>query len=155
LPQPKSSTGRTSSAAKRKSAVGAPANAAPKPSKPAAKGVSRSASAAKAAKPRAAKPKTAAPASKPAKATSAGQSKPKAISQQAQAQSAEDVFSVALGAIRDRLARGMVLTGERLQETIDDAARRGRLTHKDGEAASRPKTCWSISSKSLSGVGTS
>jgi polyhydroxyalkanoate synthesis regulator phasin len=38
-----------------------------------------------------------------------------------------------LAAVRDRLTRGIVLTGERLQETIDDAVKRGRLTRKDAE----------------------
>jgi hypothetical protein len=47
--------------------------------------------------------------------------------------SADDAFGTALIAIRDRLARGVMFTGERLQETLDDAASRGRLTHKDAE----------------------
>jgi hypothetical protein len=47
--------------------------------------------------------------------------------------SADDAFGAALMAIRDRLARGIMFTGDRLQETLDDAASRGRLTHKDAE----------------------
>jgi len=35
--------------------------------------------------------------------------------------------------VRDRLARGVVLTGERLQETLDDTVRRGRMTRDDAE----------------------
>lgn len=45
----------------------------------------------------------------------------------------DDALGATLRAIRGSLARGLVLTGERLQETIDDAAKRGRLTHRDAE----------------------
>jgi len=39
----------------------------------------------------------------------------------------------ALVAVRARLARGVVLTAERLQETLDDTVRRGRITRDDAE----------------------
>jgi polyhydroxyalkanoate synthesis regulator phasin len=42
-------------------------------------------------------------------------------------------MSATLAAVRDRLTRGVVLTGERLQETVDDAVSRGRITRDDAE----------------------
>jgi polyhydroxyalkanoate synthesis regulator phasin len=38
-----------------------------------------------------------------------------------------------LSTMRDLLARGVVLSGERLQETMDDAVERGRVTRSDAE----------------------
>jgi hypothetical protein len=38
-----------------------------------------------------------------------------------------------LGALRDLLAGTLVLTGERLQETLDDAVRRGRMLPSDAQ----------------------
>jgi polyhydroxyalkanoate synthesis regulator phasin len=38
-----------------------------------------------------------------------------------------------LATIRDVLTRGVLITGERLQETMDDAVRRGRMTRDDAE----------------------
>jgi polyhydroxyalkanoate synthesis regulator phasin len=35
--------------------------------------------------------------------------------------------------VRDNLTRGVVLTGERLQEAVDDSVRRGRMTRDDAE----------------------
>jgi polyhydroxyalkanoate synthesis regulator phasin len=35
--------------------------------------------------------------------------------------------------VREQMLRGVVLTGERLQEAMDDAVRRGRLTRDDAE----------------------
>jgi polyhydroxyalkanoate synthesis regulator phasin len=37
----------------------------------------------------------------------------------------------ALAALRDRLARGVVVTDEAIRETLDDAVRRGRMTRDD------------------------
>jgi polyhydroxyalkanoate synthesis regulator phasin len=39
----------------------------------------------------------------------------------------------ALQALRDRLARGVVVTAETIQETLDDAVRRGRMTRDDAQ----------------------
>jgi polyhydroxyalkanoate synthesis regulator phasin len=47
--------------------------------------------------------------------------------------SPEEPLGAALATVRERLARGLVFTGERLQETIDDTVKRGRMTHKDAE----------------------
>jgi polyhydroxyalkanoate synthesis regulator phasin len=49
------------------------------------------------------------------------------------AKAAADAVTGALTAIRDLLARGVVLTGDRLQETVDDAVSRGRMTRTDAE----------------------
>jgi polyhydroxyalkanoate synthesis regulator phasin len=45
---------------------------------------------------------------------------------------AEDV-SAHLGALRERLISSVTLTTERLQDAVDDAVRRGRMTRKDAE----------------------
>jgi polyhydroxyalkanoate synthesis regulator phasin len=45
----------------------------------------------------------------------------------------EDALGATLVSLRERLARGVVLTGERLQETVDDAVSRGRITRDDAE----------------------
>jgi hypothetical protein len=38
-----------------------------------------------------------------------------------------------LGALRERLVSSITLTSDRLQEAVDDAVRRGRMTRKDAE----------------------
>ncbi|HST55915.1 MAG TPA: hypothetical protein VLJ42_08480 [Solirubrobacteraceae bacterium] len=45
----------------------------------------------------------------------------------------EEALTGAVNAVRDLLTRGIVITGERLQETIDDTVSRGRMTRKDSE----------------------
>jgi len=47
--------------------------------------------------------------------------------------STDDPFATAVSHIREILTRGVVLTAERLQETLDDAVGRGRLTHTDAD----------------------
>lgn len=96
------------------------------------------------------KPKAkATPAAKPkpkAKAKAAAKPKPKAARKPADRRSkrtsaarsdAEAARDVALfdnfGAIRDLLAEHVVLTAERLQESLDDAVRRGRMLPLDAE----------------------
>jgi hypothetical protein len=44
----------------------------------------------------------------------------------------EDLVA-SLGALRERLVSSLTLTSDRLQETVDDAVRRGRMTRKDAE----------------------
>jgi hypothetical protein len=127
MPQPKSSGRPKPKADQGKSTESSRSLATSKSTKrPAKKAVSKAAGApAKAAKPkRAAVAPTAS-----AKRSNAGAGQlPPGVSG-----SADDAFGAALVAIRDRLARGIMFTGERLQETLDDAASRGRLTHKDAE----------------------
>jgi hypothetical protein len=42
-------------------------------------------------------------------------------------------LAATLGALRERLVSSITLTSDRLQETVDDAVRRGRMTRKDAE----------------------
>nr|MBA3327512.1 hypothetical protein [Solirubrobacterales bacterium] len=51
----------------------------------------------------------------------------------ADAQAGEDQLRGNLAAVRELLARGVVITGERIQETMDEAVRRGRMTREDAE----------------------
>jgi hypothetical protein len=46
---------------------------------------------------------------------------------------APDDLAASLGALRERLVSSLTLTSDRLQETVDDAVRRGRMTRKDAE----------------------
>jgi polyhydroxyalkanoate synthesis regulator phasin len=45
----------------------------------------------------------------------------------------EDAARAAGHTLRDLLTRGVVITGDLLQETVDEAVRRGRLTRRDAE----------------------
>ena len=45
----------------------------------------------------------------------------------------EDQLMAAIASMRDLLSKGVVITAERLQETVDEAVRRGRLTRQDAE----------------------
>jgi polyhydroxyalkanoate synthesis regulator phasin len=58
--------------------------------------------------------------------------KPKAA-KVAAAAPAPDELVASLGALRERLVSSLTLTSDRLQEAVDDAVRRGRMTRKDAE----------------------
>ncbi len=45
----------------------------------------------------------------------------------------DDTLAAHVNAVREVLTRGVVLTAERVQETLDDAVSRGRLTHVDAD----------------------
>jgi polyhydroxyalkanoate synthesis regulator phasin len=45
----------------------------------------------------------------------------------------EDALHAAVNALRELLTRGVVITGDRLQETVDEAVREGRMTRRDSE----------------------
>jgi polyhydroxyalkanoate synthesis regulator phasin len=89
--------------------------------------------------------KTAASARKPAaaKKPAAGKrsaaAKPRATSARKPAAAAAahapstDDLTAGLGALRERLVSSLTLTSDRLQETVDDAVRRGRMTRRDAE----------------------
>lgn len=47
--------------------------------------------------------------------------------------SGEEALRTHLSALRDALARGVVITADRMQEAMDDAVRRGRMTRRDAE----------------------
>jgi polyhydroxyalkanoate synthesis regulator phasin len=44
-----------------------------------------------------------------------------------------DELAANLGALRERLVSSLTLTSDRLQEAVDDAVRRGRMTRRDAE----------------------
>ena len=45
----------------------------------------------------------------------------------------EEQLTAAIASLRDVLSKGVVITGERLQETIDETVKRGRMTRQDAE----------------------
>ena len=45
----------------------------------------------------------------------------------------EEQLMAAIASLRDVLAKGVVITGERLQETLDETVKRGRMTRQDAE----------------------
>ena len=45
----------------------------------------------------------------------------------------EDQLLAAIASLRDVLSKGVVITGERLQETLDETVKRGRMTRQDAE----------------------
>jgi polyhydroxyalkanoate synthesis regulator phasin len=48
-------------------------------------------------------------------------------------ESADDALPAALAMLRDLLSRGVLISSDRLQETVDEAVRRGRMTRDDAE----------------------
>jgi polyhydroxyalkanoate synthesis regulator phasin len=111
MPQPKSSGSSTSrkrapAASRAKSSTAAKRTTARKP-------------AASARKPAATKGSTTARRTAPARAT-------------AESQAAAEQSSLA--AVRERLSRGVVVTSESIQEALDDAVERGRVTRADAQS---------------------
>ena len=45
----------------------------------------------------------------------------------------EDQLLAAIASLRDVLSKGVVITGERLQEALDETVKRGRMTRQDAE----------------------
>lgn len=108
----------------------------PKKSGPSARKPSAAKPAAR--KPAARKParKASAPKSGGAKraTSSAAQAKPQPSPKPtAAAEHSEDALRAGLAMLRDLLARGIVITADRLQETVDEAVKRGRMTRVDAE----------------------
>ena len=50
-----------------------------------------------------------------------------------EAEHREDQLLAAIASLRDVLSQGVVITSERLQETVDEAVKRGRMTAQDAE----------------------
>ena len=115
MPQPK----KPSAPARKPAAAKKPAAGARKPVATKAK-----------AKPAAA-PRKAAAKAKPTAAKVKAAAKPKAAA--AAAVHSTDELAANLGVLRERLVSSLTLTSDRLQETVDDAVRRGRMTRKDAE----------------------
>jgi polyhydroxyalkanoate synthesis regulator phasin len=58
---------------------------------------------------------------------------PKQAAAEAPPEFADDALHAGLAMLRDLLSRGMVISSDRLQETVDEAVRRGRMTRDDAE----------------------
>jgi polyhydroxyalkanoate synthesis regulator phasin len=69
---------------------------------------------------------------KPAPARTAAASAPKQAAAPTP-ESTDDALRAALASVRDLLSRGVVISSQRLQETVDEAVRRGRMTRDDAE----------------------
>jgi polyhydroxyalkanoate synthesis regulator phasin len=133
MPQPKSSARPTRTAASRTTKASstpakAPAKGAAAKKAPAKKAPAKGGATAKRATATAA---TKAPAKRSTR--SASTKAPAAPDTGARSRPTEDRLAAHVSAVRDILTRGVVLTAERLQETLDDAVARGRLTHPDAE----------------------
>ncbi|WP_354699977.1 hypothetical protein DSM112329_00235 [Paraconexibacter sp. AEG42_29] len=102
----------------------------PKSSSPAGK---TAAAKAKTGKPKAA-PKTTKPTGK--KRSGAGKSVVPAATVEAQA-ARDEALRLHLAELRELLAGGVMLTAQRVQETMDDAVRRGKMTRRDAEEVAR------------------
>jgi hypothetical protein len=88
-------------------------------------------------RPTARKPASEAPSPKPAgrkraPARAAAASAPKQAAAP-EPESADDALHAALAMVRDLLSRGVVISNDRLQETVEEAVRRGRMTRDDAE----------------------
>jgi hypothetical protein len=135
MPQPKKPAAKKAPAKKRAPAKKAPAKKAPAKKKAAAKRPAKSAPPG----PRTAKAANAAPrvTSKPAQRRSK-----RTAAARSGTEAARDVALFDnLGAVRSVLAEHLVFSAERLQDTLDDAVRRGRMLPADAqELAERLKT---------------
>ncbi len=93
----------------------------PAPRKPAAR------------KPAASKPSRKAPAQKQAPPPRQSASGASDAQETPDAKRREEQLLEAIASLRDVLTKGVVITGDRLQETVDDAVTRGRMTRQDAE----------------------
>jgi polyhydroxyalkanoate synthesis regulator phasin len=146
MPQPKSSRSSSSRARKpaaksaaskpaAKRAAATPASSRAAASKPAAtRSTARKPAAKSAASKPAAKRSTARkPAAKRATASRASASRATAT----KAPAREEAVQANLGALRDILRKGVVLTADGVKATLDDAVKRGRITRKDATELSQ------------------
>jgi polyhydroxyalkanoate synthesis regulator phasin len=79
---------------------------------------------------KAASPKPAARKAAPPRAAAGAPRKPAAAMAPEQS---DDALRAALATVRELLSRGVVISSDRLQETVDEAVRRGRMTREDAE----------------------
>jgi polyhydroxyalkanoate synthesis regulator phasin len=93
-----------------------------KKAKPKAKAKKATPKKAAAKKPAKAKPKKAAGKTKKASSASKSKSKPKAVG-----------IDKSFAQLRDSLEHSVTLSRDRIQEVVDDAVKRGRMTHGDAE----------------------
>jgi polyhydroxyalkanoate synthesis regulator phasin len=76
-------------------------------------------------------PRSAAPKQAPRAAPQPAAGAPNADAREARRR--EDQLLAAAASLRDMLTKGVVLTSDRWQETVDEAVRRGRMTRQDAE----------------------
>jgi len=72
-------------------------------------------------------------AQKPATSKPAAKAPPAEPPRSAADQRREEQLMAAIASLRDVLSKGVVITGERLQETLDETVKRGRMTRQDAE----------------------
>jgi polyhydroxyalkanoate synthesis regulator phasin len=84
-------------------------------------------------KPAAAKPSRKAPAQKQAPRPGEAAASASGDHETPDAKRREEQLLEAIASLRDVLTKGVVITGDRLQETVDDAVTRGRMTRQDAE----------------------
>ena len=106
----------------------------PQPKKPASarKAGTRKPAAGKAA---ASKPPRKATATKkpPARPSQAAQARESREAETRELRRREDQLLTAIASLRDVISKGVVITSDRLQETVEEAVRRGRMTRQDAE----------------------
>jgi polyhydroxyalkanoate synthesis regulator phasin len=106
----------------------------PQPKKPAQSG--RKSTARKPAARKPATPKTgrrSAAAGQGARAKPAASKAPGSAARAPGGEGREEQLMAAITSLRELLSKGVVITGERLQETVDETVRRGRMTRQDAE----------------------
>jgi polyhydroxyalkanoate synthesis regulator phasin len=71
--------------------------------------------------------------SRPPDAVTVGAAPKQAAAAASESESADDALHAAVAMLRGLLSRGVVISSDRLQETVDEAVRRGRMTRDDAE----------------------
>jgi polyhydroxyalkanoate synthesis regulator phasin len=105
----------------------------PQPKKPGSSGRKPAPRKPAARKPAASKPGRKAPAQKQAPSPRQSASSASDAQETPDAKRREEQLLEAIASLRDVLTKGVVITGDRLQETVDDAVTRGRMTRQDAE----------------------
>jgi polyhydroxyalkanoate synthesis regulator phasin len=106
----------------------------PQPKKPGQSGRKPAARKPAARKPAASKTgRKSAPAGQGARSRPAAAKRASSPPRSAAGEGREEQLMAAIASLRDVLSKGIVITGERLQETVDEAVRRGRMTRQDAE----------------------
>jgi len=105
----------------------------PQPKKPGSSGRKPAPRKPAARKPAAPKSSRKTPAQKQAPRAAQRAASPSGAEEAADPKRREEQLLEAIASLRDLLAKGVVITGDRLQETVDDAVTRGRMTRQDAE----------------------
>jgi polyhydroxyalkanoate synthesis regulator phasin len=105
----------------------------PQPKKSGSSGRKPAARKPAARKPAAAKTTRKGPAEKPPPRVQPSAASTSSAQETREAKRREAQLLEAIGTLRDLLSKGVVITGERLQEAVDEAVTRGRMTRQDAE----------------------